>query len=106
MVKNELSTNNRDRAPEYDNSSGIYGNDSKTYYMANKNMISESGVPVYINRSDGEQTSTVDSTPVHRVCPSSSESKHIVSLFIFLFMLIVYWFQVFIQSEKRARVTQ
>jgi hypothetical protein len=63
-------------------------------------------VPVYINRSDGEQTSTVDSTPVHRVCPSSSESKHIVSLFIFLFILVVYWFQVFIQSEKRARVTQ
>jgi hypothetical protein len=101
MVKNDLSTNNRDRAPEYDNSSGIYGNDSKTYHM-----ISESGVPVYINRSDGEQTSTVDSTLVHRVCPSSSESNNIVSLFLFLFILVVYCFQVFIQSEKRAQVTQ
>ena len=106
MVKNELSKNNRDRAPEYDNSSGTYGNDNRTYYMDNKNMISESGVTVYINRSVGEQTSTVDSTLLHRACPSSSGSRNIVSLFIFLFILVLYCYQVFIQSEKRAQVTQ
>ena len=107
MVKNELSTNNRDKGPEYDNSSGTYVNDSKTFYMVNKNITPDSVVTVYTNRSDGEQTSTVDSTQkVHRVCPSSSESKHVVSLFIFLFILVAYCYQVFIQSEKRARVAQ
>lgn len=84
MVKNELSKNNKDRGPEYDNNSATFVNDSKTFYMVNENIIPDSGVTFYTNRSDGVQTSTVDSTlKVHRVCPSSSESKHIVSLLYF-----------------------